>query len=449
MQKIILSLLMALTFMCGLGYAQSGGNNPPDLKQIVKDANTKAQQLIDYGNLLLEKGETEKAFFHFQQASKAAPYDYRSFWAMIRFYMNNGKFDEAYKIMEQAGVFHQDNNTLYQLVDELDQKLYQETAKDSSVVVRIANFKDDKKCAVSFNFDDGAKQVYTSILPIFEQYGFKATIPINPTMVSKDSINPVWASWEDLQDAHKRGFEIANHSLAHLDLTLQSEERLEREVNYSYDLIEQKLTFKPHSFIFPFNKSHVKSLGKVMERHIAIRHHNYLKQVYPHIFLAIYGGDYFSNKTAERIINMAMRRNLWLTVEAHSVKTEIPTYKPLSKEFLHEHLQYLNNKTKDVWVDTFGNVYRYLALKKNSKVEIIESTSEKVVFRLNSQLDPNVYNIPLTVIVRSDIKDLDNLSVYLENSKENLPFIIKNEVEVQIQTLLFNQLITIEGQRRN
>lgn len=370
-----------------------------EMKEIMETSRSVSNQLMEYGEDRLKKGDFTEAMRAFHDAADSAPYDYRPYWSMIQLYMSAGRFDEAYRVMERAGAHHLNSDALYALVDQLDRTLVQSQETLPYSVIRLADFKDDKRCAVSFNFDDGAKQVYTSVLPIFERFRFRATIPVNAGAVALDSSNPVWASWEDLIDADSRGFEIANHSLDHVDLTAQTSEGLSSQINQGYDLITQKIGHPPVSFIFPFNKYHEASMVQVARRHQAIRQHDYLKQVYPHIFLAIYGGNYFSVQTANRLVGMAARRRLWMVVEAHSIQTEIVSYKPITEDFLVQHLSYLKEHEDTVWVDTFGRVYRYLAMKKSAWLEILEQRTDGVIFRLSSDLVLHQNDIPLTVVV--------------------------------------------------
>ena len=52
-----------------------------------------------------------------------------------------------------------------------------------------------RRWPMSFLFDDGEKNVYDKALPIFEKYGFRATIPVVAGMVADKDDDPFWGSW--------------------------------------------------------------------------------------------------------------------------------------------------------------------------------------------------------------------------------------------------------------
>lgn len=54
---------------------------------------------------------------------------------------------------------------------------------------RIAKYRGNKECAISYTFDDGLKEHYTTVAPRFEELGFRGTFWINGSKVNLDNDN--------------------------------------------------------------------------------------------------------------------------------------------------------------------------------------------------------------------------------------------------------------------
>ena len=51
-------------------------------------------------------------------------------------------------------------------------------------------------------------------------------------------------------------------------------------------------------------------------------------------------------------------------------KGGILSFKSFTPLFLEKHLAYIHSKSDDIWVDTFSNVFEYLRLSEQTKIEI-------------------------------------------------------------------------------
>ena len=61
---------------------------------------------------------------------------------------------------------------------------------------------------IVLTFDDGYEDNYTTMLPILEEHGMKATV----YMVTNDIGRPEYLSWNQLRDMQDRGIEIGSHT---------------------------------------------------------------------------------------------------------------------------------------------------------------------------------------------------------------------------------------------
>jgi len=367
--------------------------------RLIPKVNQEARQFLEEGKKLLKQKELDKAIKIFQLALKGAPYHPGSYFFLAKTYFQLGEEAKAFSILEQATRSQADNKVIFNLLSTIDPPLKPEVFSPTKKVF-IAPFKDNKQAAMSFSFDDGAQSVYTVVIPLFEKFGFKATIPINPGMITETVSNPWWGSWEQWRDAQSRGFEISNHAMEHHDLTKVDEEELEIGINGAYELIKEKLGKPPLSFAFPQDQSQQREVMKVSERHIAARQRDILTQVYDNIFIPVYGGNKFSGDIAKQIVDLALLKRLWLIAECHAIDVQdIKTYKPITADFLEEHLTYIKENEDKIWADTFINVYLYLLEKKSTQLYFETISTHRVEFILKTPLDPQIYNFPLTIII--------------------------------------------------
>jgi hypothetical protein len=75
---------------------------------------------------------------------------------------------------------------------------------------------------------------------------------------------------------------------------------------------------------------------------------------------------------------------------------------------LTEYLDYL--KTKNLWVNTFSSVTKYLKERASADLSLVSSSGEQIVLNLTDTLDDATYDEPLTI--RSEVpSSWDNVNV--------------------------------------
>ena len=100
---------------------------------------------------------------------------------------------------------------------------------------------------VILTFDDGYESNYTTLLPILESYGMKATV----YMVTNDIGLPGYLTWDELRDMQERGIEIGSHTANHQPLTEMDRSRQEEEMRLSKLLLEWNGIHTVFSFSYP------------------------------------------------------------------------------------------------------------------------------------------------------------------------------------------------------
>jgi hypothetical protein len=121
----------------------------------------------------------------------------------------------------------------------------------------------------------------------------------------------------------------------------------------------------------------------------------------------MYGGTKFSAETANRLVDIGINRRLWLIAECHGIDVgSVHSYKPLTTDFIEKHLAYIRAHSPDVWVDTFGNVFEYLFLRKGTQAlrkDIADGEAEIVLHNASVKEMPR----PLTVVLKVQDDDVN------------------------------------------
>ncbi len=392
-----------LVYFCVFSVAHAEQMAPSDNAKVnifyqeLVQINYEAEKELKLAFDLINQSNYEEALNVLKKINASAPFYVKAYMVQIKLYQTLGRQQEALKVLEAAGKTIANFDLIFK---SLDISKFPPIFSKPDSAIYIAPFKDDHQAAISFNFDDGPRSVYTQALPIMDEFGYKATILVNPSVVTDTFTNAAWGSWEEWRDANKRGHEIGNHGYRHHDLTKKEPKEWEYDIHESYHVIKDKIGVAPHSFVFPHDKFNDQLLDKVMERHDAIRTYDYLSKVYPGIFIAVYGGELFSLETANKIIDFAVERNYWVVAECHAIYSdEIKTFKPMTKEFFRNHLSYLKTQDDKIWVDTFINVYSYLNERKFSEIEATPMTNNRVTINIKTTLSPDKIHIPLTVVL--------------------------------------------------
>lgn len=113
----------------------------------------------------------------------------------------------------------------------------------------------------ALTFDDGFQDVYTTVRPILRQFGFTAAIFPVVNHVGRYS---EWAgqdgersapllTWEQLAELARAGFEIGSHTLTHPRLPALPLDALDRELNRSRQILEERLGVPVTLLSYPYS----------------------------------------------------------------------------------------------------------------------------------------------------------------------------------------------------
>lgn len=113
--------------------------------------------------------------------------------------------------------------------------------------------------SVIISIDDGYRSVYDIAYPILKKYGFTATLFIYIDYVGVSSKSVTWGQLAEMKAA---GFCIGSHTVAHSDLSKNSDgeneqaylKRVERELVLSKEILDRKLSQDTFVLAYPFGR---------------------------------------------------------------------------------------------------------------------------------------------------------------------------------------------------
>lgn len=312
------------------------------------------------------------------------------------------------------------------------------TANAGDIIVK--KWADDKKSAFSFSFDDSFLSHYTNVRPILDQFGFKGTFFIIGGSVH-DSI-PEWryGLWWQFVEMAQEGHEMGAHTMTHPHLKglPVGDENTPGTITYelyqSKKIIQEKIGVPVISFAYPYTEHNTKvdDVTKIyFENGRAIG-----DTPNPS---SLSGNAWYSLTSKEPEFNLprntqsddldelvdyknftksSINNGTWTIFQGHEVVpfSQIAylvgqhSWYPISNEWLTELAQWLKNKSdnNDVWVQTIGNVTRYIKERDNFYFNIVSNTSNKITIEVGDGLDNSIFNYPLTtdIVVPNDWNDV-------------------------------------------
>lgn len=114
---------------------------------------------------------------------------------------------------------------------------------------------------ITVTFDDGWESIYTSGLPLFQQYG----IPTTQYILSGVTDQANYMSISQVKAMQQAGHEIACHSIDHADLTKLTADRLQAELRDCKKFYEGKLGLQVNHFASPYGSSNAQTIAAIRQ----------------------------------------------------------------------------------------------------------------------------------------------------------------------------------------
>ena len=316
-----------------------------------------------------------------------------------------------------------------------------EPVHDELVKIRIADFKDAKAGAVSYTFDDGLRNQYLIAVPIMEKLQMPGTFfiihgQVSATLQEAEAKEPgAWGgvTWEEIRTLVAKGFEIGNHGYSHKNLVTQVKEleELEYEIENSANMIRKETGIFPVSFCYPYNSFNEQVEKIVEKRHITVR--------------TSQQGIGARDTTTENInqwVDKLINQRKWGVAMIHGLADG---FDPLRPDVFESHLTYVKKHEKDLWIDTFGSIGRYIRQRDAAIIKDVKIDSNSVSFILDCKLNKKKFDIPLTLVIVTENKVTEAKA---RQGREFLPVTIQDK-QIMIHCAPDSKRVTVKWKYTN
>lgn len=100
---------------------------------------------------------------------------------------------------------------------------------------------------VVLTFDDGYADTYSIVYPIMKEYGFAATVFINPGDVGTR------LTWDQVREMHENGITISNHGFQHIEMGQLSEAKQIENITKAQEALAKEVGIKDNPwFCYPY-----------------------------------------------------------------------------------------------------------------------------------------------------------------------------------------------------
>ncbi|MGA2802319.1 MAG: polysaccharide deacetylase family protein [Verrucomicrobiota bacterium] len=259
----------------------------------------------------------------------------------------------------------------------------------------VGTWRGFRPAAISYTFDDGCSNQFTVAIPMFDQKGFKLTL----FTVTGNSMFP---GWSKLQAAAAKGHEIASHTVTHANFGKLPDSQQATELKDSKDAIStnipgQKCVTMAYPYCVPGNDS------LVSQYYIAARTcSGQLVPANPANFMEISSfvcGTQGAVKTAQDFNNKANQTaatKRWCVYLIHGIDND-GGYSPITTATLQGSIDYLSANKDKFWVETFGNVARYILERNAASVRETAAGNDSITLQVTDNLDDTIFNYPITL----------------------------------------------------
>lgn len=247
----------------------------------------------------------------------------------------------------------------------------------------LATWRGFRSCAVSYTFDDNSPKQFSVAQPMFDAKGLHATFFC---IVG----NPNWAA---IENASAQGHEIGSHTLTHPDLTTLTDAQVTTEESGAKSLIESHTGKKCVSLAYPYCTVPNKTITSQYYP-FARSCNGALVPSTPSDFLSIgsMGPDGGMNVPSDN----AASSGSWLVWLIHGIDNDAACC-PIASSVLQSNLNYVAADTNKWWIETFGNVCRYIQERNAAVLTVVSNGTTNITLRLTNNLDNTIFNYPLTL----------------------------------------------------
>ena len=259
----------------------------------------------------------------------------------------------------------------------------------------IGTWRGFRSAAISYTFDDDLPNQYAVAVPMFNAKGFKITLFTVPNWLPGKS-------WTPAQDAALHGNEIASHTMTHphlpeLSLAQQTNELAKSQAEINTHVTNQLCVTLAYPYCVEGNEAITR------QYYIAARGcSGQLVPATPANFMNISSfvcgpeGPVKTPQDFNQLADRAAAANAWCVYLIHALDND-KGYSPLPSATLQAAVEYLGANRDKFWVETFGNVARYIQERDAASVQETAQADGRLTLQVTDNLDDSIYNYPITL----------------------------------------------------
>jgi peptidoglycan/xylan/chitin deacetylase (PgdA/CDA1 family) len=271
---------------------------------------------------------------------------------------------------------------------------------------------------VVLTFDDWLEGHEKIVVPMLIKKDIPATffITLNNVKHNEQSI-------EIINLAQSKGFEIANHTISHPDLTNIPFEKAKDEINTTRAFILNSVSEgKSLTFAYPMGTKNIEIINHLQKNHIGARSVSAPNEDDIKYDFVVTDDDYYRIKTVRvwRVLSRSKVGN-WLkyakkgggmlTFMVHSVYNDTVNkgWDAVPEKFLSSMLDTLNAHEKDIWLCTLEDALQYHKERASATIEILSQKESELTFVVKHKLEKEKYDEELTVSLKLDGRKVDTI----------------------------------------
>jgi len=206
-----------------------------------------------------------------------------------------------------------------------------------------------EKTYVIITFDDQHESIYSTALPIMQEYGFRATNVINTGVIGNED-KLTWTQVEELEFEY--GWETAGHTLHHITLTTTPIELVEYEVYHDWlNLKEHGLSHS--TFALPSGKANQEHYDIILQYYQNVRTSQNIATYAPinrtDLGYYVYLTDYTAENVKARILRAYQNKECLVTIGFHRILEEADGHPTNCKpDDFYEIMKFINDNGLEV-----------------------------------------------------------------------------------------------------
>lgn len=274
------------------------------------------------------------------------------------------------------------------IMDNVRSRKSMHTYVNSGDNIRVADYLGNRRCAISYTFDDGLKEHFTVVYPVLKRLGLKATFCImGKATDAKIYVGKPRMTWKELRTMQRDGQEISSHGWSHLNLKGKTSAQVRRELWLNDSAFIKHFGHKALTVCYPGNSIDSQAVAIASEGRVTTR------------LYQLPVGEEVNKITTEKL-DLWLRNLLisgkWGITMTHGINTGYDRF--FNPDILWNHLRKVSTMQDSVWVGTLAEVGAYVAERRNTRLTVARNGKTCTVTP-HLKLDKTIFKQPLTMVV--------------------------------------------------